>query len=105
MKESGNVLSISKSQFVRMVGKNANVTQEAVDAVLQGMQDTLIQLFKKVDHYDKVKVRVSSDIQMGARIRPATRRRIPNTGVMVDVEAKCEPYCKYLTNFLLAVRE
>lgn len=105
MKENGNVLSISKSEFIRMVGKKANITQECVESVLEGMEDTLIALFKDVDQYDKIKVRISKNIQMGAKTRKATRRRIPNTGEMIDVPAKCEPYCKFLSTFLSTVRK
>lgn len=104
MKENGNVLSISKPEFIRMVGANANVVQYAVEAVLDAMEKTLIELFMQMDQYDKIKVRVSKNIQMGARMRKATRRRIPNTGEMMEIEAKCEPFCKYLTSFLEQVR-
>ena len=45
MKEKGSVLSISKADFIKMVGKKANITQECVEAVLDGMEDTLVDLF------------------------------------------------------------
>lgn len=105
MKEKGNVLSVSKSDFIRMVGKKVHITQECVEAVLEGMESTLIDLFQDVEQYDKIKVRVSKNIQMGARMRKATRRRIPDTKELVDVPAKCEPYCRFLKLFLSGVRK
>lgn len=104
MKEKGSVLSISKADFIKMVGKKANITQECVEAVLDGMENTLVDLFQDIDKYDKIKVRVTRNIQIGARMRKATRRRIPNTGEMVDVPEKREPYCKFLKTFLTNVR-
>ena len=104
MKENGNVLSVSKAEFIRRVSNNAGVFQDSVEAVLEAMEKTLIELFLQLDQYDKIKVRVTRNIQMGARMRKATRRRIPDTGELIEIEAKCEPYCKYLTSFLEQVR-
>lgn len=104
MKENGNILSISKAEFIKLVSDNSGVYQYSVRAVLEAMEDTLVDLFKQMDKYDKVKVRVSRNIQMGARMRKATRRRLPDTGEIVEVEAKLEPFCKYLTSFLEQVR-
>lgn len=105
MKEKGNVLSISKMEFIKLVSKRSKATQYVTENVLEAMQEVLTDLFQDVEQYDKIKVRVSKDIQMGAVMRRATRRRIPNTGEMVDVPEKCEPYCKFLSSFLDAVRE
>lgn len=105
MKEKGNVLSISKSEFIRKVGYKANVTQYAVEDVLEAMEDVLAELFKLVDDYDKVKVRVTRNIQMGAHLSKKTRRRVPGTEEMIDINPRCEPFCKYLSSFLEKIRK
>lgn len=104
MKENGNVLSVSKPEFIRMVSKQTNISQECTESVLQGMENTLVDLFQDLNQYDKIKVRVSKNIQMGVRMRKSTRKRIPDTKELVDVPAKCEPYCRFLTSFLSKIR-
>ena len=104
MKEKGNVLSISKQDFIRAVSANSNVTQYAVEAVLDGMERTLINIFRGIDEYDKIKVRVTRNIQMGAKMGQPTRRRLPDTGEIMEIESKCTPFCKFLQSFLSAVR-
>lgn len=104
MKEKGNVLSISKADFIRYVSVNSNVTQYAVEAVLEGMEKTLIDIFKDVDLYDKIKVRVTKNIQMGAKMGKLTKRKIPGTDDVVEIGPRCEPFCKFLQSFLSAVR-
>ena len=90
---------ITREMLVKRLSEESGYWMKDVRALLQCMDDVILELFGEVTDDEDVSIQLIRGIKVGCSIQPERERRDPRTQEVIVCAPTCKPNAKFSQDF------